>query len=78
MQATVTSPEKGSGRAADPVQGPRESVHSRLLRELEQCKRDLESFSFSNTNLTNTSLYPLKEVSSGPREIRYANACRFY
>ena len=46
MQATVTSPEKGRGQAADPVQGPRESVHSRLLRELEQCKRDLESFPF--------------------------------
>ena len=46
MQAAVTSPEKGSGRAPDPLQGPRESVHSLLLRELEQCKTGPEEFSF--------------------------------
>ena len=46
MQAAVTSPEKGSGRAADPEQGPGERMHCRLLRELEQCEWDLESFSY--------------------------------
>jgi len=65
MQATVTPSEKGGGQAADPVQGPRRSVHSPLLRELEQCKQELES------------LFPLREVSLGQRELMYANACRF-
>lgn len=44
-------------------------MHSQLLRELEQRKQDLESSPFSNTNLTNTSHYPLREVSLGQRKI---------
>ena len=74
----MTSPEKESSCAADPVQGPGESMYSRLLRELEQCECDLGTYPFSNTNLTNTSLYPLRAVSLGQREIGYANACCFY
>lgn len=37
-----------------------------LKKELEQCKRDLINFAFpktNSTNLTNASIYPLKEVS---------------
>ena len=58
----------------------REDAHSItvLLRELEQCEWDLENFPFSNTNLTNTSLYPLRAVSLGQREIGYADVCCFY
>lgn len=56
------------------MQDPRESTYSQLRRELEQCKQDPENFPFSDTNLTNTSLYPLREVSLGQEEIGYVNA----
>ena len=42
MQTEVVSAEVWSGHA-DPMQGPRESTHSELLRELEQFTQDVNA-----------------------------------
>lgn len=41
VQVAEVFADVGNGHAADPLQGPAESAHSQLLREPEQCKRDV-------------------------------------
>lgn len=51
--------------------------YPRLVKELEQCRKDLENFPLPGANTTNTNeaaTYPLREVPLGPRQIGYANA----
>ena len=71
QEASGTSPE---GQEKTRREISQEGGHTKLRRELEQCKRDIENSPFPDTNCTHTSMHPLREVPVGQGQIGYVNS----